>query len=120
VLLLLDAVHAGGLQDKDRQSAAVTDEFAREVGSDDFGVIVICAARGSENGRESKEKQHGLFTLALLNGLAGQADYNKDGVVYLGELYLYVENSVWQMSSDMQHPVIARPSTISSFGLIKK
>ena len=120
VLLLLDAVHAGGLQDKDRQSVSVTDEFAREVGSDDFGVIVICAARGSENGRESKEKQHGLFTLALLNGLAGLADYNKDGVVYLGELYLYVENSVWEMSSDMQHPVIARPSTISSFGLTRK
>ena len=48
--------------------------------------MVICSATGNEFVQESLEHKHGLFTQALLEGLSGKADANKDGAVYLHEL----------------------------------
>ncbi len=98
---------------------SITDDLARELSDDDCGVIVMCAAMGSEESRESRESQHGYFTLALIEGLSGAADYNKDGLIQLTELDLYVDNRVAQLSKDEQHPVTAKPTTVRSFALTK-
>ena len=64
---------------------------------------------------ESPQVGHGYFTLALVEGLSGKADYNHDGVVQLNELDLYVTDRVKELSKGMQHPVTARPTSIRSF-----
>ena len=53
-------------------------------------MIVMCSSMGREFSLESREFKHGYFTLALIEGLAGKADYNHDGMVQLNELDLYV------------------------------
>jgi hypothetical protein len=79
----------------------------------------MCAAMGHEESREDATAQHGYFTLALIEGLSGKADYSGDGMVGLSELQLYVERRVAQLSRDSQHPVTARPSSVRSFTLAK-
>jgi hypothetical protein len=118
VLLLMDACHAGAIGGRGK-GLSITDDLARELSDDDCGVIVMCAAMGSEESSENSDEQHGFFTLALLEGLKGAADYNKDGLIQLTELDLYVDNRVAQLSNDEQHPVTAKPTTIRSFALAK-
>lgn len=125
VLLLLDACHAGAKRNSSlisaarKQTGALSDELVRELADDDSGVVVMCAAMGNQESRESTDVKHGYFTLALIEGLSGKADYNKDGLVYLTELDLYVDNRVRELSKDQQQPVTAKPTTIRSFPLAK-
>jgi uncharacterized caspase-like protein len=124
VLLLLDACHSGAkgnnsLIGRQSTSSSLTDDLVRDLVDDDCGVIVMCAAMGKEESREDAAVKHGYFTLALIEGLSGKADYDKDGVILLTELDLYVDNRVRELSRDEQHPVTAKPTTVRSFALAK-
>jgi hypothetical protein len=92
-------------------------DLSRDLADDDCGVVVMCAASSREKALEDSRQGHGYFTLALMEGLAGRADYNGDGEVYLTELNLYLEDRVGKLSQGRQHPVIVRPSTVTSFAL---
>ena len=59
-------------------AARVTDDLVRDLLSDDYGVIVMCSSMGREVSLENPDRGHGAFTKALLEGLRGQADYNRD------------------------------------------
>jgi len=56
----------------------------------------------------------------LVEGLAGKAAYNQDGVVQLNGLDLYVTDRVKELSKGIQHPVTARPTSIRSFPLSRR
>ncbi|MGH7340643.1 MAG: caspase family protein, partial [Candidatus Rokuibacteriota bacterium] len=62
------------------------------------GRLVITASRPNEVALESADLGHGLFTYYLLEGLAGKADRNSDGIVTVAELYPYVEDQVERKS----------------------
>ena len=120
-ILLLDACHAGAVEGESRRAAvSLTDDLVRDLATDDYGVIVMCSAMGREFSLESPQIQHGYFTLALVEGLSGKADYNHDGVVQLNELDLYVTDRVKELSQGKQHPVTARPTSIRSFPLTRQ
>jgi uncharacterized caspase-like protein len=103
-----------------RGATSLTDDLVRDLATDDYGVIVMCSSMGREFSMESAKVKHGYFTLALVEGLSGSADYNKDGVVQLNELDLYVTDRVKELSQGMQHPVTARPTSIRSFPLTRR
>jgi WD40 repeat protein len=115
VLLLLDACHSGAIGG--RSKASLTDDLVRELADDDCGVVVMCAAMGREESREDTDYGHGLFTLALIEGLSGKADLHREGIVRLNGLDSYVDYRVTELSKDEQHPVTAKPTTIRSFAL---
>jgi uncharacterized caspase-like protein len=77
----------------------------------------MCSSMGREFSLESPSVEHGYFTLALIEGLSGKADYNKEGLVYLNGLDLYVTARVKELSKGRQHPVTTRPTSIRSFPL---
>ena len=52
---------------------------------------------------------HGAFTKALLEGLNGAADYNKDGYVDMKELDLWVTDWVERETEGRQNPVTDGP-----------
>jgi uncharacterized caspase-like protein len=119
VLLLLDACHSAPA-DAVRlrpHRRGTTDGLVRDLSDEGVGVIVLVSAQGPEEAKESAAKKHGYFTQALLDGLSGKADYNKDGLIQLTELDLYVENQVVEWTHDRQHPAIGKPATIRSFAL---
>lgn len=64
------------------------------------GMAVITSSDINETSYEDllNDKQrwqgHGVFTFYLLEGLKGQADFNKDKIVTAGELFRYIEDQV--------------------------
>jgi uncharacterized caspase-like protein len=60
------------------------------------GTIIISASKGVETAKETKEKQNGLFTFAVLSAFSKDtsnsllADYDKDGKVTVSELRRFI------------------------------
>lgn len=73
------------------------------------GVCVISASDEKQFSREGKDwgGGHGVFTHFLLKGLRGNADYNKDTSVTLGELTLYLSQEVRRATKNAQSPTVA-------------
>ena len=57
-------------------------------------VIVLAAATGNQLSSDYDRAEHGLFTYAVLTGLRGAADKDKDGMVTVRELFPYVREQV--------------------------
>jgi uncharacterized caspase-like protein len=66
--------------------------------------FVFAAASPGEAPLESTEAGSGLFTQALMEGLNGAADINRDGVITTTELGAYIQNKVVARTYDRQHP----------------
>ena len=71
--------------------------------------IVLASSTGTELSKENDTLQHGAFTQALLEVLAGKGYHYKAGIVTIDELNLYVKNRVPELTGGVQHPVDIRP-----------
>ena len=71
--------------------------------------IVLASSTGSELSLESDEWQHGAFTKALLEGIAGKGLHYDPGIVTIDELNLYVKTRVKELTEGLQHPVDVKP-----------
>lgn len=67
----------------------------------------MMSSRADEYSIEHPWVGHGFFTQALLKGLRGKADANKDKKITVRELFNYVYNDVQHSTANMeasQHP----------------
>jgi uncharacterized caspase-like protein len=73
------------------------------------GVVVLSASDEKQFSQESLAwgGGHGVFTYFLLKGLHGDADYNKDGRVTLGELIPYLSEHVRRETRNAQSPTVS-------------
>ena len=55
---------------------------------------LLAASSGNEQSQEFPQGKQGLFTYALLKGLAGNGDINTDGQVTLAELFEFITKFV--------------------------
>jgi uncharacterized caspase-like protein len=79
--------------------------------------VVFSSAAGSQYALESAAWGNGAFTKSLIAGLKGTADYNRDGVVSINELNLYVSEEVKKLTNNQQTPVMMKPGSIRDFPL---
>jgi uncharacterized caspase-like protein len=99
-ICFVDACHAGSVEDV-RDNARTYK--APTVGN----IIYMMSSRADENSIEHPWVGHGFFTQALLKGLRGKADSNKDKKITVKELFTYVYNDVQHTTANMdasQHP----------------
>ncbi len=85
---------------------AISEKFIEQLSGE--GRIIITASKPDELSLETDEFKHGIFTHYLAEGLKGEADINKDGVVTIDELYRYVYDKVSQKArllGAQQHPL---------------
>ena len=68
---------------------------------------------------ESREAEHGFFTLGVVEALSGKGDFNKDRYIYLHELDYYTYLRVREMTGGAQNPTTGRPPHLRSFPLAK-
>jgi uncharacterized caspase-like protein len=87
----------------------------RDMVREDSGIVMMCSSTGREVSIEDPGLGHGFFTQALVDGLSGEADLNKDGLVYLTELDNYLFERVKALSHDRQHAVTAKPASVVPF-----
>ncbi len=72
------------------------------------GAVVFSSSKGGEVSWEYDSLKNGAFTEAMLDGLSGKADKDKNGSVSIDELQEFVSKGVVKYTDDRQHPVIDR------------
>lgn len=112
ILVLLDACHSGGIQIN-------VNDLARELGRNEYGVIVMSSSRGDEVARENRLWGGGAFTRALVDGLNGAADLRRKGYVLTPvDLDPYVYYTVRELTQGRQTP-ISNKSSVAPFPLTR-
>lgn len=108
VLLLIDSCKSGGALSKFRgfEERKAMRQLARAT-----GVHIVAATAQNQFAVELATLNHGLFTYAVLEALAGKADGGrKDGFVSVREMLAYIEDRMPELSmrerSSPQYPVI--------------
>ena len=84
--------------------ATISDTFLERL-SQGKGRVILTASDTNEISVEKDEFKHGVFTYYLLEGLRGRADFDRDGMVTVDEVYQYVSEKVPQATGQDQHPV---------------
>jgi uncharacterized caspase-like protein len=113
LVVFLDTCHAGGAQGRTVKGGAQADinGVVNELAKAGRGAVVFASSTGNQVSVELDQYKHGAFTTALLEGLAGQADYTKDGIISTDELSLYVSERVKSLTNGDQMPVTIKPDT---------
>jgi hypothetical protein len=84
--------------------ANISDAFLDRIATGK-GTVIMTASGANEVSAEDEKLQHGVFTFYLLEGLAGAADADKDGLISVDEIYQYVSVQVPRATGQEQHPV---------------
>lgn len=107
-LILLDACHSGqsghDLLAYATPKAANVNQAVEELINKEPGITVMTSSSGNEFSYENPRWGHGAFTKAILEGLDGSADYNRDQLINLFELNLFVTQRVKDLTGGRQHP----------------
>ena len=99
-LMLLDTCQSGGLVDAFAMRGVAEEKAIAQLARA-TGTVVIASTGAEAYARESKEISHGIFTQALLDGLAGKADGNKDGKITVKEIEAYINEAVPELSKKL-------------------
>ena len=67
--------------------------------------MILSASRANEVSVENDDLGHGVFTYYVLEGLRGKADFDRDGVITVDELYTYIADKIPAATGQNQHPV---------------
>lgn len=86
LVLTIDACHTGVAVGRD----IADPEFIKNAYDLAEGFALIAASTAQQVAQEWEEKQHGIFTYYLLEGLSGRADRNHKGLVTVGDLATHV------------------------------
>lgn len=112
-VVMLDTCYSGAgggrtFAGQKTRASGVSDQFLDRL-TRSKGRVIITASGANEVALELPEPiGHGIFTYYLLEGMAGKADQNSDGVVTVSELYKYVEERVEKHAREVggkQRPV---------------
>lgn len=118
VIYFMDTCHSGNLEFVRRGAVALDlNRHIQDLSAVETGAVVFSSAAGSQFALESPEWGNGAFTLSVLEGMRGAADFNGDGSVSLNELNLFVSDMVKRLTNNQQTPVLQKPSAIRDFPL---
>jgi hypothetical protein len=115
-IFFLDTCHSGNVLGPARR--AVRNDVAgvvNELASAENGVVVFSSSTGRQFSLESPTWGNGAFTKALLEGMAGGADYQKSGRITHKMLDLYVSERVKELTKGEQSPVTQAPGGVPDF-----
>ncbi len=115
-IFFLDTCHSGNVLGPARR--AVRNDVAgvvNELSSAENGVVVFSSSTGRQFSLESSAWGNGAFTKALLEGVAGSADYMKTGRITHKMLDLYVSERVKDLTKGEQSPVTQAPGGVPDF-----
>ena len=110
IIVFVDTCHSGGLSgEKLIATRGLENNLINLYASklyNELGRAVLTSSDVNEPSQESEKwgGGHGVFTLALLDGLRGKADNNSDHLITAGELFSYVRDRVRTETEYHQNP----------------
>lgn len=99
-VFILDACQSAGALDVLDRGAAEEKAIAQLARS--TGTFWITSTGAEQFATEFAKLGHGIFTYALLEGIGGAADTNKDQRLTIRELSTYIENKVPELSEQLK------------------
>lgn len=106
-LFITDACHSGSMLASARSAYNVSlDNFYDAYSESSGGTAIITSSKKEEVSLEYGGLRQGVFSHFLIKGLKGYADYNKDKLINVSELYNYTSTHVKNYTLGMQHPSI--------------
>jgi len=116
VLVFMDACHAGNLMGNlKRRGVTVISSVMNELASAENGAVVFTSATGRQYALENKEWGNGAFTLGVVEGIRGKADYSATGRITVNMLDLYVSERVKELTQGQQTPTTVKPPNVPDF-----
>jgi hypothetical protein len=117
-LFFIDACHSADSLKGDVAAADVTAVINRMARADS-GVVMFASSGGNELSLERADWSNGAFTEALLAGVLGGADYEKDGSISTAELNLWLSTQVKKLTANRQNAVMLKPDTVPDFSIAR-
>lgn len=106
-ILIFDSCHSGAIKGA-KDSGIMTDDMYQSFFPPPEGFVVLSSCKQSEFSYEWPEKEHGVFSYFLLEGLRGKADRNEDGIITISDAYFYTTEKVkeWAFSKGIKQSPI--------------
>ena len=114
-LFFVDACHSGNVLGGRRLALADMNLVVNDMTSEENGVVVFSSSTRKQLSQESSDWNNGAFTKALVEGISGKADLQKNGSVTYKELDVYVGARVSELTNGEQTPVTQAPGGIPDF-----
>ena len=114
-VLVVDTCHA-------KQAAGTFDARSLKKRSASSHFPLLLSSNSKELAQDYPKARHGLFTYALLRGLRGEADRDRDHSVSLAETVQYVPQLVTELRDrrlGMQTPQFVVPESLASMQLVR-
>jgi WD40 repeat protein len=119
-LIFIDTCHSGNVLGGRR--GPDINGVVNELSSAENGAVVFAASTGNQYSLENPAWHNGAFTLAVVEGVGGSADYDKTGRgrITVNMLDLYISERVKELTRGEQTPTTAKPDTIRDFPIALK
>jgi len=118
-IFFVDTCFAGSVLGDTRTAGRELSRLANELAASENGVIVFAASTGRQESLELDALGNGAFTKALIDGLAGAADFQKRGRVTYKQLDAFVSDEVARLTKGRQTPVTNVPVGIPDFEIAR-
>ena len=103
IVLLVDCVQSKAIS---KERTLNQEEFAKALGQSEKLTVLASISEEDPTAKANQDIQHRAFTRALLEGLGGQADNDKNGEITWAELASYAPKRVSEMTETKQIPVV--------------
>ncbi|MFP3041718.1 caspase family protein [Treponema primitia] len=113
-LLFIDSSHSAGVS---AGNIRPVDTTRLAVDLKPLRSLLFTSSRGDELSLESIDYKLGLFTYAIIEGMNGEADLNKNALISMRELDSFVSKKVLALSNGTQHPSIIGLEDYAEFNL---
>ena len=117
-VLFVDTCHAAAISGRKDDKKPLS-QVIKEMDTEATGLATFAAATGAEDSVEMDQFAHGAFTEAVLEGLAGEADLNRDGIIETSELGTWITNRVREITGGKQHAIYEPTPGLPSFAIFR-
>lgn len=107
-IIVIDACHSGAIKGR-KDSGIMTKTFFETFFPAPEGFAVLASCKLGEYSYEWKEKEHGVFSYYLLEGMNGLADRDGDGIITITDAHRYTSENVkrWAFKTGVeQNPTL--------------
>jgi hypothetical protein len=100
---IADACFSGGINQASGVNSAGYQNIA---GLREKRLAVFMSSKPNQTSIETSELKQGVFSYYLIQGMRGNADFNKDSYITVAELFVYTKQKVMDKSQKQQIPII--------------